>query len=172
MIPAGDAASCAATGATLARLAHGLRVDARRVAEAYADAGRAWSGPASVTARRRGESLVAAVEAVAAEVDAGGAALREHAVVLADLADRWRRLEERAAGGGLMLGDHGPVPAPGIRGEADPVLAAREDAQRDSVRAEWARLLGETAQAAGRTTAVLQHSRATLTATTQRLRAT
>lgn len=148
MTPVGDVASCAAAGATLGRLAHGLRVDARRVAGAYAETGRSWSGPAAATARRRGGDLVVALEEVAGELERGAEALRDHAVRLADLTDRGRRLEEEAAAHGLLLGANGPAPAPGIRGEADAVAAARLEAARATLGERWAGLLAESSAAA------------------------
>lgn len=166
----GDPASCASAAAALARLATGLRGDIRRVTASYADAGRGWSGPASVGARRRGDALVTGAEQVARTVEDGAVALREHTVALAGLADRWRRLRERATASGFVLDESGPSPAPGIRGEAHAGAEARLAADEAVLRAEWVALLAESTLAGARLRLALDVARVALATSAATLR--
>lgn len=166
----GDPGSLSASGSVLSRLASGLRHDAVRITAAYAALDGQWSGPASVAARRRGEQLVAATRRVADALDTSGRALQHHSSDLAALLDRHHDLAARAQIAGLQVTEEGVLPAPGIRGTADPVVAAGSGRERQVLHEQWRVLVIDTERARHALVGELARATAALAATATGLR--
>ena len=132
--------SCAATAGTLSRR---LAARSEEVAAALADLAHGWPGRRSVDTRRRGADAASAGSALAAELEAVATLLQDQATDLADLVARARAVEERAAAAGLEIRDDRVVPAPGIRGAADPDAEQHRDAVAGGLQAEVDLLLAQ-----------------------------
>jgi len=124
----GDPASCSQAGGSLRRLATSLRTAHRTAAGAGSELAEAWSGRASVAARRQHEAVTSSAATAVEELDAMGSQLQEHATDLAEALQTARSVTDRAEAAGLQVHDGRVLAAWGVTGVADPELArAREE---------------------------------------------
>ncbi len=131
-----DASAASVTGGLLGRLGHRLTGDAAAVSIAAEELGRSWSGPASVAARRRLDTVADGSRALAAEVGRASAAFQSLATEAAEIDAALARLTSRATVAGLVVDDLGVHQRPGLRGLADPATEARAEATRAALDAE------------------------------------
>jgi hypothetical protein len=113
------------TGGLLGRFGARLESDARAVANAAEQLGGSWSGPASVAARRRIDTVVEGGHALSAEVARASAAFQALATETAELDAALARLASRATVAGLVVDDLGVHHRPGLRSVSDPATEAR-----------------------------------------------
>jgi len=166
----GDPGSLSALGGTLGRSGAALHADAGGLAAAYRDLGRDWGGRASVQARRRGEALGSAADALAEQLSEVGVALQDHATDLAELVAAARVLGEKAEAEGLRVRDGRVELGYGVTGEAVAARADARDRRRAELQAELDVVLTQLARRRRRLLALVAGSSETLARVSASLR--
>jgi hypothetical protein len=132
----GDPASCSQAGGSLRRVASEVAAAARAAAGGGPGAHQAPPRPVEKRAARRRQTLLVVAAEVAAELDAAGALLQEHASDLAEAAQQVRALEERAGRAGLEVADGTVRVRWGVSGVADAVSTAALERTREALQRE------------------------------------
>lgn len=125
-----DSTSASVTGGILGRHGERIGADAESVVRATEELGRSWTGPSSVAARRRIDTLTDGAVTLAGEMSRASAAFQSLATEVAELDGALARLQSRAAVAGLVVDDLGVHHRPGPRPVADPATEARLESTR------------------------------------------
>jgi hypothetical protein len=150
-----DASAASVTGGLLGRFGARLASDSRAVANAAERLRDSWSGPASVAARRRIDTVVDGGHALSAEVGRASTAFQALATEVAELDAALARLSARATVAGLVVDDLGVHHRPGLRSVSDPATEARLVSTRESLDAELSALRARQDAAVGTLLATL-----------------
>ncbi|MEO5608162.1 MAG: hypothetical protein ABIQ61_00755 [Ornithinibacter sp.] len=126
----GDPASLSACAGTVRRVSGELTLSADGIRAAGDALGVQWQGRTSARVRKRTETLAAANDTTAQQLDRVGVVLQDHASELADLVARARMIDERAAAAGLEVREGRVIVAFGVTGTADGQRASAQEATR------------------------------------------
>ena len=125
--PLGDVASLSGLGGHLRTTAAALVARAAEVEESERLLASLWAGRASLTHRRRAQSVRAVTLEVASLLDEAGSALQAHAATVAEIAAEIDRVRARAGSLGLVEVDGRLVSGLRVAGEAQSEARREEE---------------------------------------------